>query len=487
MRIFTKAIGTFLVTYLLFGCGKTPDNAAKKTIVCGKVINMQASPNIKNYTLELVDYSGRSANHIGHIDSNGSFKIIFDQFIAEDVKLDNIVGTFIAHPGDSIHIDIDLNNMSSVKFSGDGSKTNTDINKYTNQYYSDYDKYQLPYTDVNNYKAYCENLKSEMYKKLDEFSASANPNQETTEWIKNYINIQYYSALLNFPYRYCYYKDIQLSDWVAPKGYYNMADLNNVTKSSVLNSGYYELPNRYLGEYILRKQKTFTLDKLINGVNQQLIGNDLFKQVVLGSILDSRLNINDLDFYNKNRNLIEPNLQAFIKQPLQTHYANVQNDFKNVHLNTNATLRNIAGTAAEGIIDSIRKANKGKVVYVDFWATWCAPCKKEMPASNKLQQKLRKENIAFIYICLDSEPNTWKFTLSKLNLSGIQYYSDKRQSLALQKAFHINGIPFHMLLNKNGDIVESGNCLGANDPLTEKKIMKLLSKNSIDKQVSSNL
>jgi thiol-disulfide isomerase/thioredoxin len=491
MKALTCLITAFFFMVLALSCNRTAGNRAKKTIVCGKVINMQANPEIKSYTLELVDYSGRASKHVGYIDESGSFKIVFDQFIAQDVKLDNIIGTFIAHPGDSIHIDIDLNNMASVKFSGDREKTNTDINKYTKQYYSDYEKYQLPYSDASDYKAYCGNLKSEMQKKLDEFSTSANPNQETTEWIKNYINIQYYSALLYFPFRYCNYKKIRLSDWVAPKGYYDMAGLNNVALSSVLNSGYYGLANTYLGLYlspeIFRKQKSYSYSKLINSINKQLAGNDLFKQVVLGYVLDVGLNINDIDLYNKNRNLIEPGLQAFIKQPLQVHYAQMQNDFKNVHLNMNATLKNIAGTPAEGIIDSIRKVNAGKVVFVDFWATWCGPCLLEMPNSKKLQQKLEKEKVTFVYICLDSKPDTWKVTLSKLNLGGTQYYCNQKQSSSLKKAFNIEAIPYHLLFDKNGDIVESGNYLRA-DPSTENKINTLLRKTTAaNKTVISRL
>ena len=123
-------------------------------------------------------------------------------------------------------------------------------------------------------------------------------------------------------------------------------------------------------------------------------------------------------------------------------------------------------------MDDIFQQNKGKVVYVDFWGTWCGPCLAEMPNSKIVEHELMDEDVIFVYICLESEEKQWKTTLEKLQLGGHHYHLSRQQSSEIRTLFSITGIPFYLLIDKNGIIKEKGSHLR---PLNVKnKILEML-------------
>jgi len=91
--------------------------------------------------------------------------------------------------------------------------------------------------------------------------------------------------------------------------------------------------------------------------------------------------------------------------------------------------------------------NDGKIKILNFWATWCAPCKKEMPSLDEL--KARNQDILIFPINVE-KPNkekTNKF-FKDLNIKSLQIYFDNDFQLA--KKFKLRGVPTTILINKNG-------------------------------------
>ena len=92
---------------------------------------------------------------------------------------------------------------------------------------------------------------------------------------------------------------------------------------------------------------------------------------------------------------------------------------------------------------------KGKLLLLNFWATWCAPCKKEMPSLDKLQAnpELDKIKIFAINIGKENLDKANKFFLD-LNIKNIELYFDPPTTLA--KTFSLRGVPTSILINKEG-------------------------------------
>jgi len=92
---------------------------------------------------------------------------------------------------------------------------------------------------------------------------------------------------------------------------------------------------------------------------------------------------------------------------------------------------------------------KGKLLILNFWATWCAPCKEEMPSLDYLQSNSNLDNLKIFPINIGQEDiSKSKFFFKELNIQNLNIYFD--ESVNLAKKFSLRGIPTTILFNKDG-------------------------------------
>lgn len=129
----------------------------------------------------------------------------------------------------------------------------------------------------------------------------------------------------------------------------------------------------------------------------------------------------------------------------------------------------------ERTFTEIFKANKGKVIYIDFWASWCGPCRQEMPASLKLHQSLHGEDIVFVYISIDKNESAWKRSMESLKIKtrGQHYRRNQDEMIEFLKFFYIYSIPHYMIIGKDGQIVNN-DALPPSGTKLERQLRKLL-------------
>jgi thiol-disulfide isomerase/thioredoxin len=111
---------------------------------------------------------------------------------------------------------------------------------------------------------------------------------------------------------------------------------------------------------------------------------------------------------------------------------------------------------------SILAANKGKFIYMDFWASWCVPCMKSMPASVALSKRYQSKNIQFVYVSVDDNKAAWKKANERtgLVLSKSSYIIQNKHSSSLLDELKVESIPRYVIFDDQGKVVY----LNAPDP-----------------------
>lgn len=115
---------------------------------------------------------------------------------------------------------------------------------------------------------------------------------------------------------------------------------------------------------------------------------------------------------------------------------------------------------------------KGQVIYLDFWASWCIPCRKSFPWMNSIQKRYAKMGFKIIAVNLDQEQEEAKAFLDKLPAHFTVAYDPEGISA---KLFKVKGMPTSYLIDRSGKIVSSH--IGFREkeiPMIEQKIKKLL-------------
>ncbi|SDS99663.1 TlpA family protein disulfide reductase [Winogradskyella sediminis] len=108
---------------------------------------------------------------------------------------------------------------------------------------------------------------------------------------------------------------------------------------------------------------------------------------------------------------------------------------------------------------------KGKYVYIDLWATWCAPCIKEIPSLKALEKEYEGKNIEFVSISVDegrgynNDPaeayKGWKKMINDKELGGIQLIADNGFRSQFIQDYKVTGIPRFLLIDPDGNIVSA--------------------------------
>ena len=135
----------------------------------------------------------------------------------------------------------------------------------------------------------------------------------------------------------------------------------------------------------------------------------------------------------------------------------IEQAFKNLKATEkNAVVPDFSYTNPDNQLVSL-KSMRGSYVYIDLWATWCAPCIAEIPDLKKLELKLKEKNIKFVSISLDapSEKNKWLSYVKDNDLHGIQLIADNDFKSEFVQKFGVNSIPRFLLIGPDGIVIDN--------------------------------
>ena len=92
---------------------------------------------------------------------------------------------------------------------------------------------------------------------------------------------------------------------------------------------------------------------------------------------------------------------------------------------------------------------KGKYIVIDFWASWCAPCNREIPFLKELEKTLGVDNVVFVGLSVDEDTEAWKNALVRHGLNHNQFIAPEEISMML----NVQSIPRYVIYDKNGKLL----------------------------------
>ena len=216
------------------------------------------------------------------------------------------------------------------------------------------------------------------------------------------------------------------------------------------------------------KENNYLAQKALSNENEELFGMmdlekeafyktfEVLKEKRLAALEAEDL---DLDFKSKYKRML---LQEFLR--IQQYYAQAQKTKKLNGIEApNFTYENIAGEKVS-LIDF-----KGKYVYIDVWATWCAPCRAEIPHLKEVEKAFHDKDIVFISLSVDAlkDKEKWTKMVKEKELGGVQIFADNSWSSDFVKAFEINSIPRFLLIDPDGIVLDADAARPSDKKLTK--------------------
>ena len=135
----------------------------------------------------------------------------------------------------------------------------------------------------------------------------------------------------------------------------------------------------------------------------------------------------------------------------------------------------IATDKSETTFQKVLDANKGKIVVIDVWASWCSDCIKGFPKYKELQAKFPE--VTYLYISMDKEWEKWIVGAERFELKGQHFWVQDGMKGVFGKSIDLNWIPRYMVIDQKGNIALY-NAIEADDAKIAEAIEKLQGKKS---------
>ena len=481
--------GKYLLLILIFLCSCSQKHQKhsidNSIIVSGRVLNRDPLNNSVIIAPNRIAVNRESIK--ASLDENGFFKTSFKSYVPLDFFISYSTNFLVlAHPGDSLFVEFDGSAknrpelLDDIKFSGDFASENQEAAEfqemyYLNNFYQNIIKREslMEVYDPERFTSYMDSCRGEWDKLLGRYKERYHPTEIVLNWAKRTLEADYYQDLLYYMKVYSYRAEKKgLSAERIPAEYLNLIKHHfKVNKSVLINGfsmfGFVDFYKIYIMEIVKRENKQFfssrdtvlkhqdVLDSLRFFSTISNTDDSLLRQMVLTEMLFQGLEFSKVEIFDRfKKEISEIITEPYLKEPLFEEYRNTLDKINIPVLASDIILKKLSSSILTASIDSMIRSSKGKVIYLDCWATWCGPCLSELPKSLKLIEEYKGKKIAFIFVCIDSEEKNWKSTLSRLQLKGEHIFLNKEESAEFRKLFNIKGIPRYMLFDKKGNIAD---------------------------------
>ena len=212
------------------------------------------------------------------------------------------------------------------------------------------------------------------------------------------------------------------------------------------SSNYIQLANNYVNYKVAGTRNQIYIKDYLGFVVKSDILNKQTKDVLLTNSLLTLASSSDTIYKSFDK------YKAEIKDTNLLNLLDTSRKYYKRFLNE-AKYSNEGITEAKSLKEILDKF-KGKLIYLDFWASWCGPCKQAMPYATQLKHKLENKNVVFLYLAFKDQKINWIAARKELSIEGEHFLLSSDLMREASEMFKISFIPHYAIIGKNGELIE---------------------------------
>jgi thiol-disulfide isomerase/thioredoxin len=425
-----KIVPLLLLAIGIFSCSKKEDQT---TVISGKLENIETD------SIYVFNDNYRKAIAVTNHTFSDTLNIKNAQYFL--LKMGNESSQIFLSPSDSLYITVNGTEFDeSISYSGTGSVQNNFLAAdYLMEEKVMENPEQMFTLDPNAYKKKMTDLKNESNKALEASKSS----QIFKDYQKKNNEARYLTMLVQYPEAYQYFagEAIQLPvDFMEELKTYNLE--NEEDFKTIPN--YKDLVIMGLTEKLHEVESVDQIEKLVGEIKSQTIKDELLKGLlyeISSTNPDSEAISNAIVKHGKDEKVVQQAKDKIaVIQSILPGKPSPKFEYPDIN-GKQVKLENL----------------KGKLVYVDVWATWCGPCIKEIPSLKKLEADYHGQAVEFVSISIDVKKDfeKWQNMVKEKDLKGIQLFADNDWKSTFVKSYAIDGIPRFILIDKAGNILNA--------------------------------
>jgi thiol-disulfide isomerase/thioredoxin len=482
-----KSLTVLYLIFVLFSV-KSQNNV----IISGKIDNPIGDSITFIYFLNNITWE--HVQHKAKVNEKGMFRTSFriSHFEYGYFNYNEKGSSLFLTPGDSLFLRFDFNDFNNtIVFSGRGGVHCSFFQKYRSVFDSQIDSVLKKISEkfsAEEFKEQRQKIYTEEVRFYNEYLIKNITTDTFRLFARSLIEYSYKYNLSQYSYHYAEAHKVKFDSVKMPAEYYDFFDNTNWDNSIALQSSYYTNLIYWYIYYEYQKDKTarnlspsssdslwfermaaVAKEKLKNESGTLKISsenNSLAKKDVEGNSFQwymASLLYDEL-MQTKSLRKIDPYYSEFmstcnnkiLREIIHDSYQNAYEHLKNPQVPKEAKLTVLTDKTGKKItFDDILSLYKGKVIYIDFWASWCGACRHEMQYYKALQNKFKGKDVVFLFFDAGDSEQRWKATISELKIEGNHYLLNEQEKSELSKEYSITGLPRYIIIDKSGNVVDA--------------------------------
>jgi thiol-disulfide isomerase/thioredoxin len=467
----------------------------KTVIIEGKINGYDPDTWPKGGTYAIVDYTTASRKAVEFpIDSLGNYRLEFSTNHPTDIYLFNGYSTYLlVHPGDRMTTTFDAVKddistfLKNSTITGDHAAENKAYLSYLSEIQFSYNTYddqeKLRSDSAEAYKRHLDSISTLKEAIIDKYVRQSADKPSFKNWLLAEKLISKKQPIMSYTgmYRMFTGQEQKVSDTF----YEGVEPIAEVTLPLLINSN---LSDSFNNEYLfyiraavskahpeaMKTRETFDL-LFTRAIIDRNKDNLLLGQLLVNRWANMGMEQMSVAYYESQRSTIDSLLKgSSFGSKLTARYHETKERIENPLLPEGTEILAFSEEKPEDYLKEIIANAKGKVIYIDNWATWCAPCRSEFEMSTPALKKKFEKDVEFVYFCHKSDKALWKPVIAEFQVTGKHYFIEQHETAPIAQQINLQGYPTYTIINKKGEIVHSGFEFRPSEPITTEILNELI-------------